>query len=64
MIKQPTAAAIDDTQDIVLHGYIIHFEQNNDNFYYSVHFHPFDEEEKRKLQQMFDYFSKKSEFRS
>lgn len=63
-IQQPIATVTHDTQDIVLQGDLVHYKQDNDSFYYSVQFHPLDEQQKMKLQNMFDYFEKKSEFKS
>jgi len=45
-------------------GDVVHYEQIDDSFYYGVRFHPLSDKDKNKLQHIFDYFEKKSEFKS
>ncbi|WP_022942524.1 PilZ domain-containing protein [Psychromonas hadalis] len=52
------------TQVITLLGDVVHHEQQEGAFFYGIRFHPLNALDKKKLQQIFDYFEKTSEFKS
>ena len=63
MINLPSNEADSQIQSFYLLGDVVHYEQQGDIFYYGVHFRPLSEQQKRTLQEIFDYFDKKSEFK-
>ena len=54
----------DSQKNLKLLGDVVHYEQMEDNFFYGVHFHDLNEQQKDTLQTIFNYFDKKSEFKA
>ncbi|MCP5076543.1 MAG: methyl-accepting chemotaxis protein, partial [Psychromonas sp.] len=63
-ITPPNINSENSGQPVELLGDVVYYEQIKDSYYYGVRFHPLSETDKRRLQQIFDYFEKKSEFKS
>ena len=62
-INLPNDDLAEKEHTIELLGDVVHYEQQQDNFYYGVRFHKLNTQDKAQLEQIFKYFEKKSEYK-
>ena len=64
MIEMPITKPKGEQDRIEIKGDVVHYEEIDGAFYYGVRFHSLCKQQKNKLQDIFDYFEKLSEFKS
>jgi len=61
-LKIPKNSSQETEQEVSMLAHIIHCKQQDNTFYYSLRYHSVSKKEQIKIQQVFDYFDKTSEF--